>query len=455
MTLVESFSGIRGIFGAELNENVIKKYARAYFIFLTEKKRIKNPKIVIGMDTRFSGEEVLRDMLKALDCEIINIGISPTPAVENAVRTFNCDGGIIITASHNEPLYNGFKFLDKEGGVLRANDANWVINKFKEIKNKIIDKSLSNQRIEDKSKEAVEEYKKFIKDIVKSNKINYNGKILVDPNGGSGIISKEIFDEYGIKAEYVNMKPMEFKRIVEPTEASLKYLVKDMIDKNYEFLLGFDCDADRVEILFPDGSLVSGNHILALLAKSILDESKSKKKIVVVNDATSYLVKEVIEKHNAKWIEVEVGEANVVDKMIELNSQIGGEGSNGGVIIPPSRCRDGIIGSLMLLKLLAEKKKTLKEMINELPEYHYLKEKIKLKEDFSNIKNKVKEYYIKKDFKILETGDISGGLKAIKNNSWVWFRQSKTEDRVLRIIADSKDESSAEELMKDAKGLLI
>ncbi|MDP2925106.1 MAG: hypothetical protein Q8N99_01915 [Nanoarchaeota archaeon] len=106
MALVETFSGIRGIYKLELTEEIIEKYARAFLYFLKEIRKIENPKIVIGRDTRPSGKEVFNVLIKSLNCEIIDVGISTTPIIEHAVRIFGCDGGIIITASHNGPEYN-------------------------------------------------------------------------------------------------------------------------------------------------------------------------------------------------------------------------------------------------------------------------------------------------------------------------------------------------------------
>jgi len=456
MALVESFSGIRGVYGDELTKEITAKYALAYICLLKKNnpnKENKSLKIVIGRDTRKSGEELLKIFVDNLNCEIINVGIMPTPVIENAVRAFNADGGIIITASHNEPNFNGFKFLDKDGAVLRPEDIDFVINQVKLIKN--ISQENKNAKVINKEKEALEEYKKILKDILKIDKIDSGVKVIVDPNGGSGIVAKEIFDEFGINAHYINMDAGEFKRLIEPKEESLRYLEKYIKEQNADFAIGFDCDADRVEILLDNGELVSGNHLLALIAEEILSGNTGRGEKVVANDATSYVVKEIAEKYGAEFKEVEVGEINVVDEMLAVNSPVGGEGSNGGVIILPSRCRDGILTILFLLKLMSRKGKSLKELIEELPKYYYIKEKIKLKEDFAELKNKVKEHYLNRKFQILETGDETGGLKAIKNNSWVWFRQSKTEDKVLRIIADSKNENTAEELLNEAKNLLI
>ena len=303
--------------------------------------------------------------------------------------------------------------------------------------------------------EALETYKKFVQNILKTEKINTTAKILVDPNGGAGIFSKEIFESFGINAEYMNMTPGEFNRVVEPTIKTLGHLKEKIQKEGHEFLMGFDCDADRVEILLDDGTIVSGNHSIAIIADKLLSEAKQKEKSVVVNGATSHLVREIARKHSAKYKEVDVGEPNVVGEMSQSCSIIGGEGTSGGPIISPSKCRDGILTSLFLLKIISEKNKKLKEIIQELPPYHNVKEYFKLKEDFQNSRERIKLYYLKKGFEVQEFGDSEGGLKAIKNGSWIWFRQSRTEDLVMKCFADSKEKDSAEALLEEAKQLLM
>ena len=134
MPLVESFSGIRGIFDKTLTEEVAVRYALSYFNFLQDKFKKKQLKIVIGTDTRPSKDILKNAVIEALDCDIIDVGIASTPMTEFAVRHFKADGGIIITASHNEPYWNGFKFLDNDGAVLRPKDMDTVIKKYRNIK---------------------------------------------------------------------------------------------------------------------------------------------------------------------------------------------------------------------------------------------------------------------------------------------------------------------------------
>ena len=234
---------------------------------------------------------------------------------------------------------------------------------------------------------------------------------------------------------------------------ALIYL-KNVIDKNRaDFAAGFDCDADRVEILMQTGQLLSGNYILALAVDEILSNAKNpRSQTVVVNDPTSGIVREIASKHSAKIKEVEVGETNVVQEMIKQKSSIGGEGSSGGAIISPSRCRDGILTLLIILSIIAKKNKKLHELADDMPQYHTLRKKTEYdQKNHDKIKKSIKEYYSKKGFEIKETGGIKGGLKAVNGDSFVWFRASKTESNVFRIIADSKNRNEAEKLLEEAE----
>ncbi|MBI2653202.1 hypothetical protein HYX02_00170 [Candidatus Woesearchaeota archaeon] len=454
MALVESFSGIRGIYDKDLTESISVKYAHSYLTFLRKKTEKNNPTIVIGMDTRPSGVKLSDAIMGILDCNFIDVGIAPTPAVEFAVRHFDADGGIIITASHNEPYWNGFKFLSSDGGILNEKEMNLVINGSRHLQNF---HKIQERRIVEKNKETIEKYKEFIYSIIGKENIarikESRQKIVLDPNGGAGIIAKKFLEDIGVEVIGVNMQYGEFNRAVEPTEDSLIYL-KNIIDENKaDFAAGFDCDADRVEILLKNGQLLSGNYILALIADDTLSGANNpERQIVVVNDATSNVVRDVVKKFGARIKEVEVGETNVVQEIYKSKAIVGGEGSSGGAIMPPSRCRDGILTLLAVLSITAKKDKKLIDIVEELPKYYTLRKKIEFdSKKHDSIKKYLKDYYSKKGFEIGETGGIKGGLKIITaKNSFVWFRASKTEGNVFRIISDSDKKGEAEGLIEEA-----
>lgn len=452
MVLIESFSGVRGLYPRDINTDVATRYAQAFLNVIGP-----SSKIVIGRDTRPSGQGLSRACLDACR-KGIDVGILPTPAIEHAVRAFKADGGIIVTASHNPPDYNGFKFLGKTGAVLEPAMMERVIAQFHELQQLPPETFLETyiytdvkRRAETRNKEALAHYAQFLDSFLTSEDKkrirNAHLSLLLDPNGGAGVIASGLLQAYGITTSTVHAKMGEFKHDIEPSEQALKGLVKDLKSSKAQFAAAFDCDADRVEVMLPSGSFVSGNQLFALLVQDLLSGRKHREQeIVVANDATSYLVKETVEEHEGRWVEVEVGETNVVRVMEELQAPLGGEGSNGGVIVAPSKCRDGILTILLLCRLLARREKTLKELVSELPEYAYLKEKLAGSVD----RDRIKAFYLKKGFTIEQTGDETGGLKAISPKGWVWFRQSKTESNVTRVIADSKDKLEAKKLLREA-----
>lgn len=454
MALVASFSGVRGIYGGDLTDSIAVRFAYAYLTFLRKKTAKNNPTIVLGMDARPSGAKLKENILRILDCNFINVGIMPTPAIEFAVRHFNADGGIIITASHNEPYWNGFKFLGSDGAVLSEKEMNAVISNSKSVKDF---HKIQERKIFEKNTETMQKYTEFVLNIVGRENIERikasKQKIILDPNGGAGAVAKKILEQLGVNAIGVNMQYGEFNRAVEPTEDSMIYLKKIIDENKADFAAGFDCDADRVEILLNDGKLLSGDNILALVVYEILSrETNPKGKTVVVNDATSSVVRDVAERFGAKIKEVEVGEINVVEEMDKSKAVVGGEGSSGGAIIPPSRCRDGILTLLMILSIVAKKNRKLEEIMQEFPKYYTLRKKIELNPSkHDSIKKFIKNHYSKKGFEIKETGGIKGGLKIITSkNSFVWFRASKTEGNIFRIISDSDKKEEAEKLMEEA-----
>ncbi|MBW2975261.1 hypothetical protein KY366_06085 [Candidatus Woesearchaeota archaeon] len=458
--LVQSFSGIRGVYGKDLTEETALKYSYLFNGFL-KKKLGKEPLVAIGYDTRASNKALKKALFTSF-LNIIDAGIVPVAALELAVREFKADGGIMITASHNEPEYNGFKFLDRDGAVLRPKDIHKLITDFNKISSlpkegflekHPVDRSNEKKKIDEKNKEIIDMYALFLKKAI--GKFSNKSRIIIDVNGGSGMILSRIIKKLGLSnIMVINDYGGRFIRKIEPNEESLRYLKGIIKKEGADFAAGLDCDADRAEILLDDGSLVDGNYLLALIADDILEKSSG---TVVTNDATSNLVSVIAQKHNCDVKEVEVGEINVVDEMLRLDSPIGGEGSNGGVIIPPSRCRDGILSVLCLLKIINEKGRALKQLIGDLPEYYSLQEKIRFKgqADIKEIRGRIKGYYLDKRCLIKETGGMTGGLKALADgNSFVWFRFSKTEPGLLRVIADSCSEKESKRLLQEASSLL-
>lgn len=445
--LIESISGVRGVYGIDLTDEIAEAYAYAYGSWLQTKVNA-NPKVVVGRDTRPSGKNIMEAVVRGLQrasCHIARVEIGTTPLIQFEVRNQNCDGGVIITASHNEPDWNGFKFLWRDGGILEPDFIEEVSRRFHQGRSSQ-EPALSDNYIQFLFKtlgpQTVSRLKKS------------RLKVVVDPNGGSMIVLiKSLFERLGIRTVELNMAPGVFRHTVEPTRDALKFM-GPIIKKNRAALgVGWDCDGDRVEIVLPDGRFISGHLVLALLVDEVLTHTKRNKKVVISN-ATSQIVNEIAARHNATVYETDVGEHNVVKKMYQLKAPVGGEGSCGGGIVPPSRCRDGVLTLFKILAMMTRTQKSLSEILADYPKFHTIQKNIKL--DVSQapkVRSRIEKYY--SGFPIQKRGGLNGAIKVkLSPKSFVLFRPSRTESAIFRIIADAPTAGVAKRIMEEAVELI-
>ncbi|MDD5738771.1 MAG: hypothetical protein PHY72_02510 [Candidatus Pacebacteria bacterium] len=448
--LIESFSGVRGVYGEGITESLAYKYAFCFVQLFCKASDV----LVIAGDSRPSTDSLKKAMLRGFEDagikKIFDLGLAPVQIAEYGILTLKANGGVYITASHNEPEFNGWKFLKSDGAILYLEQADKLISlvhspeEIKAIERREV------LEVINKHQEAIDDYIEYVlekigqESIEKIKKSNFC--LLVDPNGGSSVeILEKLFNKLNVKAEIINKEAGKFNRLIEPKEDSLKPLAVELEKNNFDFACGFDCDADRMEIVLSPSSdfskkmgapNVSGNYVLALACDAILQGTSGQ--VVPTNDVTSYLVRDIIKKYDASVFEVEVGEINVVEAMKKNNCSIGGEGSCAGVIVAPIGCRDGIITVALALKLMASQQKTLSDILIDYPAYFSDRTKVACSpEKAVAIREKIENYFKEKGWSIKKTGDETGGLKAhLDKNSFVWFRQSKTEPGVFRIYSE-------------------
>jgi len=307
--LVESFSGARGLYKEDLSKEVVQSYAAAYVKFLYSKSR--SPTIVIGMDTRPSSGIIhsqMKSTLLASGIGVIDAGFNTTPAIQHGVRVCKADGGIIISASHNEPEWNGWKLLSQTGAILSKEDMEQII-RMRHDPNQDDPEAKQGSSV-DKSKELRDEYITFLLNTLGKDAVSMirkaSPKLVLDPNGGAAtVLLRELFSKIAVQPVYKNMELGVFNRLIEPNTLSLAYLTFYVEDLNADLGAGWDCDGDRVEIVLPNnspftqqhGKIISGQYILALIVEDFLSEHQGPNRIVVVNDATSGLIAEIAEKH--------------------------------------------------------------------------------------------------------------------------------------------------------------
>ena len=365
--LVESFSGVRGIYGKSLTDEIVRKYATVYAQYLMDGN--KKVRVVIGRDTRASGkklQKIFTQKFLKFGFNVIDVGTAGTPAVELGVREYKACGGVMITASHNEPEFNGFKMLGSDGAILLVKESERIIKKVHTFKN-THDIATKRGKLINKKNDLDNRYVRYILKIIGYEAVREirksNFKLVADPNGGPvREVIEKLFRKLNVEIVGVNMKEGKFMRQVEPTVKSLAKLRSVVKNKKADFGFGLDLDADRMEIVLANGKMVSGNEMMALGVESVLS-TKAKGQKVVVNLPTSHLVHEIIKKYKGNISEVDVGETNVVTKMTALGSKVGGEGSCGGLIVSPSKCRDGLLSVAVILALMARQNISLIEIL--------------------------------------------------------------------------------------------
>lgn len=448
-TLMVSISGIRGIIGAGLEPQVIVKYTSAYADF------IGNGKIIIGRDARISGEmvkSIVVGTLLAKGLDAVDIGICPTPTVQYMVKTLRAQGGIAISASHNPNEWNALKLLNTTGQFMSPDE------------NKTMLANLENSQAIYSSWEKLgkltyyeEGLRKHMNDVINMNFIDAakirkkKFRVLVDCVNGAGVyVIPELLKKFGCEVIELNCERTGiFPRLPEPLPENLTATMKAVIKSKADLGIVVDPDVDRLVLITEDGKPFGEENTITQAVKFVLSKKPGN---VVVNLSTTRAVEDVANALGGKVFRSPVGEANVVVKMKETKSIIGGEGS-GGVIFPALHYgRDALVGIALTLQHLTETNQSLLELKKNLPQYFIAKKKIDLgKNDPDNIVMLMKDKYSNQKI------NSDDGLRIDFEDHWVHFRKSNTEP-IIRIITESKSLKQSERLSEkyfdEIKGLI-
>ena len=448
MTLIKSISGIRGIINTSLDFNLIAKYISAF------SNISPTGKLLLARDTRNSGAEYINStkaLLKYLDRESINCDIIPTPTAQFLVIKNNCAGGIVFTASHNPSNWNGMKFIDQNGIFIDQEKFNQLEDEFKKITlSADIKLNLANNEQDNKAEESINLHLKNILNLSIINKElikQKNYKVVIDcANGATSIALPKLLKKLGCEVIKINSDYSEdFGRLPEPIPSNIKDLALSVTRNNADIGFATDPDGDRLSIVDNSGNPLGEELTLALCVYYFLKFFENNRKYpITTNLSTSMISEKISESFDTPFIRSAVGEINVVKKMQHENSLIGGEG-NGGIILRESHLgRDSLVGTAIVLNLLAKESLTINEIFNSLPKFYIQKSSIELKGDSNATINKLRRYFINED--VIETD----GLKIVRKNEWIHIRKSNTEP-ILRIISESKSKSRSIELINIIK----
>lgn len=429
---------MRGIVGENLTPSIAAEYGCAFGKFLknrhTDKKRKLS--VCIGRDSRSSGQmlkSAVATGLCTVGIDVVDLGLVTTPGVGIMVRELQCNGGVIITASHNPIQYNGIKLLLGNGVAPPSNIAEQIKQYFLDKHFALVDSPYHGKVTSNEQTDATHIARVLAmvdKKVIAAKKF----KVVLDSvNGAGGRVTKKMLAELGCEVIAINDEPTGiFAHRPEPTARNLTGLCEVVKEKEADVGFAQDPDADRLAIVDEAGTYIGEEYTLALAAKYIFSKKTGK---AATNLSTSRMLNDIAERCGGQVIRTAVGEANVAAAMLEHNCIIGGEGNGGVIDLRVGPIRDSLVAIALVLQLIAETGKTISQLAGEITGYYMSKDKfVADKLQARQILNLAKKTFT--DAKL----DTTDGCRFDFDDGWLHLRASNTEP-VMRLIVEAKDQA--------------
>ncbi|MCP2606258.1 phosphoglucosamine mutase, partial [Candidatus Aminicenantes bacterium AC-708-I09] len=397
--------------------------------FILFKKTGKKPSILIGRDTRESGEWIEQALIAGIlseKGEIHSAGIIPTSAIAYLTARFNYNAGIVISASHNPYYDNGIKIFSSNGTKISSHmeeeienyiiKKNKSINKFSEFKKQV--------KIE---KELCDTYIKFLKSQFPRISPNKNIKLVVDcGNGASSFIAPQIFSELGFDVIPINNKPDGKNINLNCGSLYPELLAQEVVKNSANLGIAYDGDTDRAIWVDEKGRILNGDYTLYVMANFLNKRGKLTSPEIIATVMSNLGLEIALKREGLNLIRTRVGDKYVLEEMIKRGSNLGGEQSGHTIFLDVFPTGDGILTTLKMLEVLITEEKDLSELVKDMEEFPQILLNVKIKE--------------KKDLnqfpEIIKT--INEVKKKLGNEGRVIVRFSGTEPKV-RIMVEGKD----------------
>ena len=435
--------GVRGVVNETLTAEMALKLGYAIGTYLGPGSRI-----LLCMDARAGNEMLARATIAGLISAGVKVyegGLAPTPACQLAVRDWGFDGGVVITASHNPPEYNGIKFIASDGIEAPRSAEEEVEKIYFEARFKPIPWSVLSHMVE-KFPLVIDHYIKSVvskvdKDLIKARKF----KVVVDPvNNVGSLTTPKILKELGVKVLTVNAHLDSIPyREPEPNEHSLKETADIVKAVRADLGIGHDGDADRAVFIDEKGRVILGDRAAIILAKYLITKDPDLPKRVVTAVSSSIMVEEVLRPLGIEVVWTKVG-SPIIARVIQESGALCGFEENGSFIYPKHQLvRDGAMTAVLMLELLAREKTKLSILADEFPKYYAIKTKVPMnREQALQLVNEVRNSYS-------EYRQITiDGVKVIGDDFWVLVRPSGTEP-IARIMLEAKSEEKAKNILNN------
>lgn len=429
-------SGVRGIVGTSMTPTLVMDFASAFGAFIDRKP------VVLGRDTRIHGPMLRSACVSALlssGCDVLDLGVCPTPIIQWTVRRLKAGGGLAITAGHNDIQWNALTFIGPDGTILNPFQGQEVLDHY-HLGN--FDKANTDElgRLAfPPESETIEPYFRKLGAFLDTVRIRAaRFKIVIDACAGAAAPFLARFaDLLGVDLIPINNEPNGFfphDPEPRPRNAAQTVSVVRAIGADAGFLLS--SDAGRVSLVSETAESLSEEFAFPLIADAVLSRRPGP---VITTYSTSRMIEDVARAHRCPLIRTRVGPAHVFLAAGQEEAVLAGEGS-GAIAIPAFQpACDAFVSMGVVLETMARTGKRLSALIGQLPRYHIVKEKVYCPP--SRIHGVIGE--LAKTFRgrDIDTGD---GLRAEDKDGWIQVRTSGTEP-MLRVIAEDRSKDKARE----------
>jgi phosphomannomutase/phosphoglucomutase len=425
--------GVRGLVNQELTPNAVFDLGLALATHLKNKG-----KIAVGHDNRTSSEMFEHAIIAGLTaggCDVLRLGMVPTPVLSFGTRHFSCDAGVMITASHNPPEYNGVKFWDREGaGFERKSER--VIERLMEEGGRLVDwRHVGHVSDVD----ALNPYIQAVLERVP--KFKRRWKVVVDcANAAGSVVSPRLLRELGCKVISMNcqLDGTFPARRLEPVAENLEELAKTVVACRADLGIAHDGDADRTIVVDERGEILTGDRVFAIVALHYLRGQKRPR--IVTTVATSSVLDDVAKKLGGGIVRTRVGEPEIIGEYRKRGGKVGGEENGGVFFFDWLLCREGMMTAVKFLEALDESGRSVSELNASLPKYSQVKKRVECPNELKEkVLNKIAKRFSKHKL------DRTDGLRVIFDDGWLLIRPSGTEP-IFRCFAEAKTDKRAEEL---------
>ena len=433
---------IRGVYGRDIDDHDAKLIGLAFATYLGGGGKT----IAVGWDVRNSSNSLANALIEGIvstGANVLNMGLVPTPLVYFAVAHRRLDGGVIVTASHNPPEWNGFKLCREKARLCGMGSGLEQVKKIIEEKSW---KTASKGIVKEAGGEILEEYEEYLLE-------KFGGKpggvrILIDPgNGSCSRIGCKILRRLGLTVDSINDYPDGSfpSRSPEPTEESLTVLRKMVEEEDYDFGVGYDGDCDRALFVDDEGNVIRGDVMLALFIKHLLKNRPGEK--IVYEVSCSKLVDEVCKENGIIPVMSRVGHTFILEKMLSERAVFGGEISSHLYFGEIYGLDDAIFATLQVAELLTITGKKLSQLVGELPKYESFRRNYDVPDEIKfKVISDLTSFFKEAGYKTITLD----GVRVELEEGWFILRASNTLPQI-KLTAEAKSKQTLEEIVSYAE----